>query len=1090
MKKQILLLLFVAVTSTLFATAYHVELKGSDALNNGSKEKPWASISHAIADISHSDTVWVGAGTFTEHSLEVSKNISILGIGAGYTIIQAGESKPTGGTGNVVFTIQADVRIGGVTIRHGSPGIRVVSTGNLHLTDCNVTNCYTETPGAGINATGNLRMERCGVAYNESTAFGAGIYASRSAESLCEVVITNSTLGHNESTGGDAMGGGMCITFGSLELRNSTVAFNSAPAKGKGMHLNSGDALVKVFTNNIIAANGVPDIGANYATIFPAESDIDYNVISMAWAGYIDFGAHTVFNSISGSDTLGAFVDSIALQPLADGGSGVLAFAIDENSLLAMDRAGSSATTDDVRRAPRTVPDIGAYEFISQAAMTDLSILNSDTAIVIHSTVRIVVSALPAHTTEDYTLSLDPASEAEAQLNGDTLVATSLGTVRLWVTNPVNAQLSDTILFEVTDVIALQSINLSTPTDFPSLFAGEQLQFSTGVIPKNATDTTVSWSVNEPELASITRNGLFTAKAVGMVTVIATSNGNPELKEQMVVTVVNDTPVEFTVETKYHYKSGIGNPAGAVVCWLTDSDIKRPRNRSMESALSEMGAGALRFPYGALSNNYLWTKDPQNLVDGPQPCVAVPNRAPGGWDWAVDEQGFFKKDLGFDEYVALCRKIGAEPVVCVNIMSHVYIPDDEITIDTLIYYAREWVRYANITKGYGIKYWQLGNEQDHHSDIYPLEAFKADYKKMAMAMLEVDPAIKTAPGLLSRWNDEMLRYCPEYVEFITCHQYLWFGGSTTEGYDAWKNYGNDLIPNITKNLDYVRASSKPNLEIFVTETGVTGGKYPDPQVFNLYKGLVLFEMQMEMITTSNVRNTHYWGTHTPWNGEDGDAPLATLFSNDQANENHMQADILSAINGNIQQNYTGKNSSSRIVTYATISDNDSLMVVFALNKSSIPKNIRITTQNSGSFQDLEKWVFAGRSEYDAEAKFILDSEGTVEKNSVEATLPPLSITILRLGLNDDGGNTSISQRMGSKEIKLYPNPADDILNIEGVETFEKSAALAITDMAGKICLKQNNFHASVINISTLKPGVYTMQITNANNVYQSIFIRR
>jgi hypothetical protein len=70
------------------------------------------------------------------------------------------------------------------------------------------------------------------------------------------------------------------------------------------------------------------------------------------------------------------------------------------------------------------------------------------------------------------------------------------------------------------------------------------------------------------------------------------------------------------------------------------------------------------------------------------------------------------------------------------------------------------------------------------------------------------------------------------IDFITCHQYLWFEGSTTEGYDAWKNYGNDLIPNITKNLDYVYASSKPNLEIFVTETGVTGGKYPDPQVFN------------------------------------------------------------------------------------------------------------------------------------------------------------------------------------------------------------------------------------------------------------------
>jgi len=1090
MRKQILTLLFITVAGSLFATKYHVEINGSDALNNGSKESPWATIARAVHYIADGDTIVVGVGTFTEHSLEIPKHITIQGIGAEYTIIQAGETVPTNGTGNVVFHIQAEVRISGLTVRHGSPGIRVVSAGSLYLTDCNVTGCYSETPGAGINAAGDLRMERCCVAYNESPAFGAGIYASRSAESLSEVVITNSTLSHNESTGGNAMGGGLCITYGTLELRNSTIAFNTAPAKGKGLHMNSTDALVKVFTNNIFAANGIPDIGANYATIFPAESDIDYNVISMAWSGYIDFGENTIFNPSSETEAINSFVDSIALQALSDGGTGVLAHAIDENSHLVKDRAGSSATSSDVRHAPRSIPDIGAYEYISRAPMTELSILNTDTSIVINSPVRIAVAALPAYTTESYTLTIDPASEAQAQLSGDTLLATTLGIVTLRAANPVNAELADTIQFNVTDVIDLQSINISLPTDFPSLFAGEQIQFTTHVLPKNATDTTVTWRVSAPDLASISQEGLFTAKAVGTVRVTATANGNPELEENMGVTIVDDTAVEFTINVGTVSKTGIGNPAGAVVCWLTDSDIERPRNRSMETALSEMGAGALRFPYGALSNNYLWTKDPQNLVNGPEPCVAVPDRAPGNWDWAVDEKGFFKKDLGFDEYVALCRKIGAEPVVCVNIMSHVYKPDDEITIDTLIYYAREWVRYANITRGYGIKYWQLGNEQDHHSDIYPLGAFKADYKRMAMAMLEVDPAIKTAPGLLSKWNDEMLVYCPEYVDFITCHQYLWFGGSESEGYDAWKDYGKALIPHITNNQEYVRISSKPDLEIFITETGVTGGKYPDPQVFNLYKGLVLFEMQMEQIITPNVKHTFYWGTHTPWNGEDGDAPLATLFSNDETNENHMQADILSAINGNFQQNFIGKKSSSRIVTYSTISDNDSLMVVFALNKSSLPKNIRISTQNSGSFRDLEKWVFAGKSEYDDEAEFVLDSEGTVDEHSVETNLPPLSITILRLGLNDDGGNTSVNRQARSKEIKVYPNPVKGILNIEGAEAFEKNAALAITDMAGKICLKQNNFQASSINISTLKPGVYTMQIRDGNKLYSSVFIRR
>jgi len=551
-----------------------------------------------------------------------------------------------------------------------------------------------------------------------------------------------------------------------------------------------------------------------------------------------------------------------------------------------------------------------------------------------------------------------------------------------------------------------------------------------------------------------------------------------------------NTTVEFILNGGTVLKSGIANPAGAVTCWLLDSDIERPRSRSMATAFTEMGAGALRFPYGALSNNYIWTKDPQNISNGLEPWVAVSNRSPGKWDWAVDSLGFFKKDMDFDEYVALCRNIGAEPVVCVNIMSHVYNLSDDITIDTLIYYAKEWVRYANITKDYGIKYWQLGNEQDHHKDIYPLDSFKLDYKKMAEAMHQVDPDIKTAPGLLSKWNNTMLAYCPEYIDFITCHQYLWFGGSDTEGYNAWKDYGASLIPHITKNQGYVDASLKPDLEIFVTETGVTGGTYPDPEVFNLYKGLILFEMQMEQITTPNVKHTFYWGTHTPWNGELGDNPIATLFSNDDVNGNHLQADILTAINTNIQSKLIDKSTVNGIVTYSTLSENDSLMVVFTLNKNTDSQNIKVSTQNMQSLYSYEKWALAGQSEYDAEVEFTLEAEGVLDGNIIETSLPPLSITILRIILNDDAGSTSVRNNIHKSKVKVYPNPAQNMLHIEGTNLFGKDAVMTITNIAGKNCIKQNNYNRSVINISKLKPGVYTLKIADGNNVYSTLFIRK
>lgn len=50
------------------------------------------------------------------------------------------------------------------------------------------------------------------------------------------------------------------------------------------------------------------------------------------------------------------------------------------------------------------------------------------------------------------------------------------------------------------------------------------------------------------------------------------------------------------------------------------------------------------------------------------------------------------------------------------------------------------VRYANIEKGYAIKYWSIGNEPDLFVD-YPVERFNEEWRAIAEAMLAVDPDI-------------------------------------------------------------------------------------------------------------------------------------------------------------------------------------------------------------------------------------------------------------------------------------------------------------------------------------------------------------
>src|SRR5690606_8713792 len=81
-----------------------------------------------------------------------------------------------------------------------------------------------------------------------------------------------------------------------------------------------------------------------------------------------------------------------------------------------------------------------------------------------------------------------------------------------------------------------------------------------------------------------------------------------------------------------------------------------------------------------------------------------------------------KEPLDFDEFMAMCQNVGGVPVivVCYDAMYKTMTTNGtRPTRAQLITSAAEWVRYANITKGYGVRYWAIGNETDYHSDGNP-----------------------------------------------------------------------------------------------------------------------------------------------------------------------------------------------------------------------------------------------------------------------------------------------------------------------------------------------------------------------------------
>ncbi|MEW6229826.1 MAG: hypothetical protein AB1700_17325 [Bacillota bacterium] len=58
-------------------------------------------------------------------------------------------------------------------------------------------------------------------------------------------------------------------------------------------------------------------------------------------------------------------------------------------------------------------------------------------------------------------------------------------------------------------------------------------------------------------------------------------------------------------------------------------------------------------------------------------------------------------DIDTDELCFLARYAGAEPWIQVNTAWPTVIA---------VEFAAEWVQYTNVTKGYGVKYWEIGDE--------------------------------------------------------------------------------------------------------------------------------------------------------------------------------------------------------------------------------------------------------------------------------------------------------------------------------------------------------------------------------------------
>jgi alpha-L-arabinofuranosidase len=180
--------------------------------------------------------------------------------------------------------------------------------------------------------------------------------------------------------------------------------------------------------------------------------------------------------------------------------------------------------------------------------------------------------------------------------------------------------------------------------------------------------------------------------------------------------------------------------------------------------LRELDSPIYRWPGGNFVSGYDWR-------DGIGPKDRRPPRKNPAW------QGTEPNDFGIDEFIALCRRLGTEPLVVVN----TGLGSPELAAALVQYcnggpqtiWGRRRAAHGQ-PQPYGVKWWGVGNEMygDWQLGHVDLGRYQVRHREFVRAMRAVDPDIRIiAVGATGPWSEGMLTHCAQEMDLLSEHFY-------------------------------------------------------------------------------------------------------------------------------------------------------------------------------------------------------------------------------------------------------------------------------------------------------------------------------
>lgn len=448
------------------------------------------------------------------------------------------------------------------------------------------------------------------------------------------------------------------------------------------------------------------------------------------------------------------------------------------------------------------------------------------------------------------------------------------------------------------------------------------------------------------------------------------------------------------------------HPLGINVNYWTDDDnnpLLPSDHVPLETSLKLLGAKYLRYPGGWKSEQTFWSIPPYTSS---QPVLARPDLWPGDEPILVQPDGSWAIDpLDFDEFIDLCQQMGAEPYVVVPLMPYlrqasagVEKPSRQQVID----HAVAWVKYANQIKGYGIKYWEIGNETYLEDDI-TADIYGVDARDIAAAMKQMDPTIWIGVGGDNRlWFDIVLRRCAAYVDFLSIHAYPFWRRSAAVYLSSNPNPLLD-VEEAKAAIQALPSSDSARIKIIMSEWAAGSLDANDAEGATVERGVMTFDLQGQILQNPEVEFSQFWTTHNiyeiwnTWNPTPGRLTNGVLDALWPDGRLSAVGTALQIWADHLQQTMLATTSTPSVRCFATRTP-QTQMNLFLVNKLLQPRRVIVTLNHLPSMvsRSGERWVYAGRTRTDQNPRWTKSGTAAIRGNQIALTLDASSVTMVSL----------------------------------------------------------------------------------------------